>query len=450
MLKFMRSAVLVALVGALSGGVLFGCGVYQVHSEAKISHRELADQAVAAYSDCRNGAATSMSQNRPGLAPDCFDLVVKQSPTRVGNQRGNDHPRDGDDAPPPLSGDAYAYIDQFAMMALFSKMVYHRYQDLGERNSPATCLTPTIKHPLTSLYDKASTNGRWQVWAGGAKGCYAKDGLYFETYVYYPAGTPPGGEQFTKAVIVFRGTENYQAERTADWGSNLGGAFGFRPKQYVAAAERLDGVIAELRRDRPANIEIYAAGHSLGGGLAQLAAYWSKGITAAFAFNATPVTGWTWVHEQRATLMNPDPLIYRVSQRTEALGVLRSVSTAVNSERFGRSDYDFDFRIREAAANPGQRQSVSAAVSEHDIGLLACHMAARVVLAHGADDGRARFDFTPGMAMRALRQMDKLAGTGAKNEKLCTDNNRQEVRNAVCGSANADSLLCKALQVQAE
>lgn len=427
--------------------VLSGCGSIQVYNEAKRYHAELDEQASRTLNKCLAGERTSMTQNRDGAAPDCFDLVVKQSPKRIGFRPGTMELRDGDRQVPPLKDDAYAYIDQFALMALFSKMVYHRFQEEQVRSSETACLDDVGRHPLRSLYDDTNTNGRWRLWEDGKRGCYAEGGLFLETYVYYPAGAGTQGNGFTRAVIVFRGTENGQTQRTADWTTNLAGAFGFKPTQYVAASQQVDKIVAELNARHPGGLPIYAAGHSLGGGLAQMAAYWNKNIHAAYAFNSTPVTGWTWIYRQRReedklALMNGDPTIYRISQRSEVLQALRAVSTAVNSERFGRSDFDFDFRIDPISRDASRREKLVAATEQHDIGLLACHMAARVVLGHAGQGGQAAFDYTADMALKALLQKDKVPADSQGSESLCSGQNVKIVRTAIC-QVDKPSAICQ-------
>lgn len=417
--------------------MLSGCGSFHTYREAKHYHEDLDRQASSVLSSCRAGERTSMTQNRPGAAPDCFDLVVKQSPKRIGVRADTPDLRDGDRLLPPASEDAYAYIDQFALMALFSKMVYHRFQDEQLRSSKAACHDDAGRHPLLKLYDARSTNGRWRLWEDGKEGCHAEGGLFMETYVYYPPNVGTQGNGFTRAVIVFRGTENGQTQRMADWSANLSAALGFTPVQYKTASEQVDKIVASLHARHGGYLPIYAAGHSLGGGLAQMAAYSNHAIHAAYAFNSTPVTGWSWIHKLRREsgklpLMNGDPTIYRISQRSEVLQALRAVSTAVNSERFGRSDFDFDFRITDTPKGASRRDRLKAATDQHDIGLLACHMAARVVLGHAGRDDRAAFDYTSDMALNALWQKDRLEADSNGDHSLCSQANVDIVRDALC------------------
>ncbi len=131
--------------------------------------------------------------------------------------------------------------------------------------------------------------------------------------------------------------------------------------------------------------------------------------------------------------MNADPTIYRIAQNGEALGVLRAVSTAVNSDRFGRSDYNFDFRVQEGKDRSNTWKLLLSKVHQHDMGLLACNFAARVVLAHGDSGGAAEFDYTPEMALRAWQQTDAVVENDKhSNEKLCTEEVRKEIRQTLC------------------
>ena len=70
--------------------------------------------------------------------------------------------------------------------------------------------------------------------------------------------------------------------------------------------------------------EIIAVGHSLGGGLAQQAAYMSEHIKKVYAYNASMVTGYyrIWDTDQRAKSQK-GLNIYRVYEHGEILAYLR-------------------------------------------------------------------------------------------------------------------------------
>lgn len=420
--------------------MLTGCGTMDVYRESQALHQELLREAASDYERCTGGGPTTMNHNRSSGQRDCFDLVVRSAPQRIGQPQ--------DDAA-FISDNAYAYIDRVALMALFSNMVYHGYELENERGKPHTCTRNVRDHPLSSLYrgsSAAAGAGRWELWADGKLGCYTSDGLYFETYVYYPEGSGQGKPRFTQAVIAFRGTENGEQQRWIDWPDNFAAALGHPPPQHVAAAAVLERSIAGLFKEGERGLKIVTTGHSLGGGLAQMAAYLSPHVSAAFVFNSSPVTGWTWLRDEarrRQFDLVENPQIFRVSQRGEALGVLRSVSSAVESDRFGRADYEFDFRFKSAAdlarSETWLKRATSAA-HEHSIGLLACHMAARVFMAHSGRHSTAAFDYRPEMALNVLQGADRPVYSDEQmydgRDYLCTPKNIAEINAAVAWRAS--------------
>ncbi len=109
-------------------------------------------------------------------------------------------------------------------------------------------------------------------------------GLGLEVYEV----TSPG--QKTQAVIAFRGTDFEQA---GDWFSNFRWFTRLMPRtwdQYDQVKSYIPILTEYLKKKR--NIEtIIATGHSLGGGLAQHAAYASPDIDRVYAFNSSSVTG---------------------------------------------------------------------------------------------------------------------------------------------------------------
>ena len=279
--------------------------------------------------------------------------------------------------------------------------------------------------------------------------------MYFETYVYYPESCMDCSKQkFTMAAIVFRGTENYEGQRRQDWTDNLAAAFGFDPSQFQSAKAELDGVIGQLVQRGAPGVRIVSAGHSLGGGLAQMAAYYSPEIGEAYAFNSSPVTGWTSIyagaHATHRAIQN-DPKIFRVSQRGEVLHYLRRVSTAVNTERFGRSDFEFDFHNAApglAHSQAGWRNEIGTSVSDHDIGLLACQMAARVALRYDGTN-EAAFHYTGAMALHALLRRDAPDISAAGRETICTPSAMDIVARNFCPTDGVLAQVCSQAAIRA-
>lgn len=188
--------------------------------------------------------------------------------------------------------------------------------------------------------------------------CLSGKGLAYELYARLgPDGKP------VELVLAFRGTENDSEQWPYDWGANLSQtAFGlFDNKSYRGAreaarktVERFRGILPAVepttvcRADSPTGkqLPITFVGHSLGGGLAQHAAYAVSACDSlrAMTFNTSPVTGWFYLSWHSGELKNRDPLIVRVYNDKEVLAYLRGVTTFANSPRENRLDYQLAFR----------------------------------------------------------------------------------------------------------
>jgi hypothetical protein len=94
----------------------------------------------------------------------------------------------------------------------------------------------------------------------------------------------------TEAVIAFRGTDSGD---TGDWVSNFRW-FALAPyfDEYDQVGAEIRDVINKIYASGCRPPRIIVTGHSLGGGLAQHAAYGDKRITYAYAFDPSPVTGY--------------------------------------------------------------------------------------------------------------------------------------------------------------
>ena len=311
-------------------------------------------------------------------------------------------------APAHLSAAETPYLAKpFALMALFAKVVYRK--DLDESVRKAQGCSYVDAGPLQldvgmpEEHDAPGSNGEktsgWRRWDGRvgtarvAAPCVDQAGLFMETYVHYVRNKDGmGGEAIDKAVIAFRGTENDSwSEKVADWSTNFSALLGIEPHEYMLAQRAAKAVVDALRDNYP-DVELYATGHSLGGGLAQQAGYLDARIKAVYAFDTTPVTNWSHLQKrqnregaackkalldkplpnpaaqdaalqacQTVVIQNPYPTIYRVSHWNEGLDYVRNVTTRFSTRRFNRSDYGFFFEKE----NP---------VAAHEMGILACHL----------------------------------------------------------------------------
>ncbi len=309
---------------------------------------------------------------------------------------------------------------QFALMSVFSRMAYHRHipeklryghDDTTETNlHPKTeaCIKNTqnnttdknrpYKHPIHWLYENSpedETKSRWILWNEPSDtGCVSEGGLFYETYVYKQLN---GTQDETKpqiAVIAFRGTENSSNQLFLDWWGNLSNAFGFEPSEYKLAKKKLKNTVQGLLGQN-SSIKIYVTGHSLGGGLAQQAAYLHKEILAAYVFNTSPVTNWSNNQLEKNDqgksflIQNTDPRIYRIELRGEFLNYVRWLTTRVSDRRFGRSDYVFQYQ----SGSP---------IARHHMSILACYFLSSI-----KEKNVAQFNLTHAMASRLLKDNSK-------------------------------------------
>ena len=151
-----------------------------------------------------------------------------------------------------------------------------------------------------------------------AKGQWVLGGLVYDVWVRATPGTVP------LAVLVFRGT-NYL--ELADWVANA------RPvtnwpgldDQYEQARALMPAVVARLDAVYGGRERIFAAGHSLGGGLAQHAGYTCPRIAKVFAFNSSPLTGYFDLARADRHRLNTARRTYLVYESYEVLALFRAV-----------------------------------------------------------------------------------------------------------------------------
>ena len=155
--------------------------------------------------------------------------------------------------------------------------------------------------------------------------------------------------------VVFEGT-NFTS--LPDWGANLRWFLRFLPSfedQYTIAADEVAREFYERLSTRPeryvirigsaellsgdgAPIKLVSTGHSLGGGLAQHFAYafqqpYASGgpkISEVFAFDASPVTGWSVVPRGIRSYNAHNLRINRVFEHGEVLAYLRLITSRLS------------------------------------------------------------------------------------------------------------------------
>jgi hypothetical protein len=122
------------------------------------------------------------------------------------------------------------------------------------------------------------------------------------------------------AAIVFRGSQ----KEWGDWISNF--RWFLLPRFNPFIYDQYDQVrdlISELITEISNNYSIVTVGHSLGGGLAQYAAYSGKTIKRVYAFDPSPVTGYYSVEEEIKKISIKELQIYRIYEKGEILSYIR-------------------------------------------------------------------------------------------------------------------------------
>ena len=200
--------------------------------------------------------------------------------------------------------------------------------------------------PFTVAYPLAPVRG--QLMAGG---------LVYDVWVRTPADAPP------LAVLVFRGT-NYL--EFADWMANT------RPltnnpwlwDQYEQTRALAPAVVAQIEAAYGGRARIFAAGHSLGGGLAQHAALVCPRIEKIFAFNSSPLTGYFDLAAN--TRQRPSTRrTYLVYESYEVLTLFRAVPVYLN--RFAKGTdtvvVRYNFATGLEAPSPFRQQAMQRLVA---------------------------------------------------------------------------------------
>jgi hypothetical protein len=169
--------------------------------------------------------------------------------------------------------------------------------------------------------DKVRLPGNWQPYKNlpalpRESGRLDIDGLHFNVWE---------DRARKKILIVFRGT---RVTSFGDWYANLGLLTRFIPwirDHYSKVRAYMPVLVEHIRKEYGNDEELtfIAAGHSLGGGLAQQAAYSSPYINTVYAFASSPVTGYRTVESSLREKNQANTKIARIFEHGEILAYLR-------------------------------------------------------------------------------------------------------------------------------
>jgi len=148
-------------------------------------------------------------------------------------------------------------------------------------------------------------------------------GLTYDVWVREQGAAPV-------AVLVFRGT-NFN--ELADWQAN------FRPltnsadvwDQYEQVRALTPALVAGLDAAYGGQERVFAAGHSLGGGLAQHAGLSCGRVEKVFAFNSSPLTGYFDLSSRERQPFGQGRRAFLIYESNEVLSVLRFVPSYLRS-----------------------------------------------------------------------------------------------------------------------
>lgn len=176
-----------------------------------------------------------------------------------------------------------------------------------------------------------------------------------------------------RVAISFRGTD---FKEPGDWYSNLRFVTRFNPgtwDQYQQTRDLIPVLVRKLKLEYGDDVQIITTGHSLGGGLAQHAAYSSKDIKLVYAFATSPITGATSLDSRVST---DDVEIYRPYEAGEALSILRWGSRRLISlpqENPKVTEVRFNLRSTYNRGREGDGP-----ISQHSIRRFSCDLICRV------------------------------------------------------------------------
>lgn len=147
---------------------------------------------------------------------------------------------------------------------------------------------------------------------------------------------------------VFRGT---RFTKLNDWAANFHWLYKWIPfvrkDYYKQVKEDFDQHVQNVEKYFSGEIVKHiTGGHSLGGGLAQKAAYISKNVKLSYVFDSSPVTGYFSVKKEDRLDSCTDLRIYRFYEHGEILAYLRAITQIGYALNFKPNKNPFVAEIR--------------------------------------------------------------------------------------------------------
>jgi hypothetical protein len=179
-----------------------------------------------------------------------------------------------------------------------------------------------------------------------------------------------------RLALVFRGTDFNQF---GDWYSNFRWITRFNPltwDQYAQTRDLVRKIVPLIDRKFGPDSEIIAIGHSLGGGLAQQAAYTTTRINKVYAFATSPVTGASSIDPAVSSETKRGVEIFRIYEAGEILASVRWIGRRLlplSRKDPKITELRFNFRSTFKKGNVG-----GGPVGQHSMLQLACDIICRV------------------------------------------------------------------------
>jgi hypothetical protein len=242
--------------------------------------------------------------------------------------------------------------------------------DAGTNHSTITglCLYPSRYLP------------RWKRVAGYSEGLVfpAKpSGRLTVPGLSYSVWEDTGSSGRARLALTFRGTDSGD---WGDWYSNARWITRLNPAtwdQYQQTHDLVTLVVPMLKKQFGPDVEIISVGHSLGGGLAQHAAYSSPDISTVFAFASSPVTGYRSLDPNENRNNRNGLQIFRINESGEVLANARWFRRKLGPlSTKNPTVYEIRFSFRQAFYKPGSRGD--GLVSQHGIRQLSCDLICHV------------------------------------------------------------------------